>query len=161
MGATCTSLLGLLLKVGDQVVTFLLLLKTSEGHLGARNVLFGVLQVFEEGLFTPSDTLGNVGRGVREPFGLASLSSENTVEVGADFVSLTGLKSMALSTAGLEKGSTLGSVTWLGRHWEEGMGWSSEALSWLQPPRCFRTKDWPGRRVLLHLCQRFQGYHLE
>lgn len=40
-------LLGLLLEVRDQVVTVLGLLETAKGHLGAGDVLFGVLEVLE------------------------------------------------------------------------------------------------------------------
>ena len=40
-------LFGLLLKEGDEVVTVLGLLETTEGHLGARDVLLGVLEVLE------------------------------------------------------------------------------------------------------------------
>jgi hypothetical protein len=40
-------LFGLLLKESDQVVTVLGLLETTKGHLGARNVLLGVLEVLE------------------------------------------------------------------------------------------------------------------
>jgi hypothetical protein len=37
----------LLLKEGDQVVAVLGLLETTEGHLGAGDVLLGVLEVLE------------------------------------------------------------------------------------------------------------------
>jgi len=40
-------LLGLLLEVGDEVVAVLGLLETAEGHLGAGDVLLGVLEVLE------------------------------------------------------------------------------------------------------------------
>jgi hypothetical protein len=40
-------LFGLLLEEGDQVVTVLGLLETTKGHLGAGNVLLGVLEVIE------------------------------------------------------------------------------------------------------------------
>ena len=40
-------LFGLLLEEGDQIVAVLWLLETTEGHLGARNVLLGVLEVLE------------------------------------------------------------------------------------------------------------------
>lgn len=40
-------LLGLFTEEGDQVVPVLALLETTEGHLGARNVLLGVLKVLE------------------------------------------------------------------------------------------------------------------
>jgi hypothetical protein len=38
---------GGLLEVGDEVVSVLGLLETAEGHLGARDVLLGVLEVLE------------------------------------------------------------------------------------------------------------------
>ena len=40
-------LFGLVLEEGDQVVTVLGLLETTEGHLGAGNVLLGVLEVLK------------------------------------------------------------------------------------------------------------------
>jgi hypothetical protein len=40
-------LFGLLLEEGDQVVAVLVLLETTEGHLGTGNVLLGVLEVLE------------------------------------------------------------------------------------------------------------------
>jgi hypothetical protein len=40
-------LFGLSLEEGDQVVAVLGLLETTEGHLGAGDVLLGVLQVVE------------------------------------------------------------------------------------------------------------------
>lgn len=40
-------LLGLILEVGDQVISVLRLLETTKGHLGTRNVLFRVLKVLE------------------------------------------------------------------------------------------------------------------
>ena len=40
-------LFGLLLEEGDEVVAVLGLLETTEGHLGTRNVLLGVLEVLE------------------------------------------------------------------------------------------------------------------
>jgi len=53
-----------LLEVGDQVVPVLGLLQATEGHLGARDVLLRVLEVFEQGVLLPGDTLGLVGVGV-------------------------------------------------------------------------------------------------
>jgi hypothetical protein len=40
-------LCGLVLEEGDQVVTVLGLLEAAKGHLGAGNVLLGVLEVLE------------------------------------------------------------------------------------------------------------------
>jgi hypothetical protein len=40
-------LCGLVLEEGDQVVAVLGLLETTEGHLGARDVLLGVLEVLK------------------------------------------------------------------------------------------------------------------
>lgn len=42
-----TCLLGLLVQESDQVVPVLGLLETTKGHLGARDVLLGVLKVFK------------------------------------------------------------------------------------------------------------------
>jgi len=96
--------------VADEVIPVLLLLQTSEGHLGAGNVLFGVLEVFEQSLLIPSDTLVDVSGGVGEVFSLTSLTAENAVEVGSDLVGLTGTEGVALSATSLEETSTLFSV---------------------------------------------------
>lgn len=96
--------------------------------------LFGVLEVLEQGVFVPSDTLVDVGSSVGEAFCLTSLATKDTasrntsvqrvalarengnvpVEVGADFVGLTSGESVALSATSLEKTGTLGSVTYKG-----------------------------------------------
>jgi hypothetical protein len=57
-------LFGLLSKEGDQVVTVLGLLKTTESHLGSGNVLLGVLEVLEQSVVVPLDALLLVGVGV-------------------------------------------------------------------------------------------------
>ena len=48
----------------DQVIAVLLLLKSTEGHLGARDVLLWVLEVLEESIGVPGDSLLLVGIGV-------------------------------------------------------------------------------------------------
>lgn len=45
------------LKIGDEVTTFIRLLQTSEDHLGSGNIFLGVLEVLEEGVFVPGDSL--------------------------------------------------------------------------------------------------------
>ena len=57
-------LFGLVLEEGDEVVAVLGLLEATEGHLGAGDVLLGVLEVIEEGVLVPGDTLLLVGVGV-------------------------------------------------------------------------------------------------
>ena len=99
------------LKVGDEVIPVLVLLQASEGHFCTRDVLFGVLKVFEESLLLPNDTLVDVGSGVAEAISLTGLASKDTMEVGSYFVGLTGIEGVALSAAGLEEGSTLSSIT--------------------------------------------------
>lgn len=88
-------LLGLVLEEGDEVVSVLGLLETTEGHLGAGNVLLGVLEVLELGrvsyvlgvscertyqsVVVPLNTLLLVGVGVGETFDLARLAAEEAV----------------------------------------------------------------------------------
>jgi hypothetical protein len=57
-------LFGLLSEEGDQVVTVLGLLETTESHLGSGNVLLGVLEVLEESVVVPLNALLLVGVGV-------------------------------------------------------------------------------------------------
>jgi hypothetical protein len=89
-------LLGLVLEEGDQVVAVLWLLEATEGHLGAGDVLLGVLEVGEQGLVVPCDTLLLVRVRVGETLDLAGLAAEETVQVGADLVALTFLQGVAL-----------------------------------------------------------------
>ena len=124
-------LLGLCLKEGDKVcckiisgvlkvirtrsvltVPVLSLLEATEGHLGARNVLLGVLEVLEESVLVPVDSAVLVGIGVGEAGNLARLAAEETVELRANLVALAGLQGVALCATGLEETSALLGVTW-------------------------------------------------
>jgi len=103
-------LFGLVLEEGDEVVAVLGLLETTEGHLGARDVLLGVLEVLEQCVLVPGDALLLVGVGVRVAVDLAGLAAEEAVEHGADLVALALLQGVALSAAGLEEVGTLLSI---------------------------------------------------
>jgi hypothetical protein len=92
-------------------VAVLSLLEATEGHLGARNVLLGVLEVLEESVLVPVDTLLLVGVGVGEALDLTGLAAEDTVELRADLVALAGLQGVALRAAGLEEVGALLGVT--------------------------------------------------
>lgn len=96
-----------LLDVGDKVVSIFLLLETTEGHLGAWNVLLWVLEVLEQSVLVPSDTLSLVSVSVVEALDLARLSTNHTVKVWANLVSTTSLDGVALQTTSLEQSSTL------------------------------------------------------
>jgi len=110
------NLLGDVLQMGNQVVPVLVLFETTKRHLGAGNVLLGVLEVFKESILVPGDTLLLVRVGVREALDLTGLAAKETVKVGADLVVAALLDGVALSTAGLEKVRTLGIITRLERH---------------------------------------------
>lgn len=97
--------------VRDDVVPVLVLLETTEGHLGTRNVLLGVLEVLEESVLVPGDALLLVGIGVGVAVDGAGLAAEEAVESGADLVAATLLKGVALSAAGLEEVGTLLGIT--------------------------------------------------
>jgi len=119
-------------NIRDEVVPVLLLLEAAKGHLGAGNVLLGVLKVVElqaivsgrsqsardapagctyEGVLVPGDALLLVGIGVGVAVDGAGLAAKEAVESGADLVALTLAESVALSAAGLEEVGTLLSVT--------------------------------------------------
>ena len=100
-----------MLQVSNQVLPVLVLLQSSKGHLGARDVLLGVLQVLEQGLISPGDTLVNVGSGVRVSVCLTGLTAKDTEQVGTNFVWSTTLEGVALSTTGLEETGSLLNVT--------------------------------------------------
>lgn len=104
------------LQVGNNVGTVLWLLETSEGHLGARNILLGVFKVLKEApvsslstgtcentltyvkhaLFVPEDTLVLVGIGVRVTSSLTRLAAKDTVEVRTDLVGTTLYNTMSV-----------------------------------------------------------------
>lgn len=92
-------------------VPVLSLLEATEGHLGARNVLLGVLKVLEESVLVPVDGTLLVGVGVGEAGDLAGLAAEETVELRADLVALALLEGVALCATGLEETSALLGVT--------------------------------------------------
>lgn len=94
-----STLLGSRLQVSDQITTLIGLLQTGEDHLGAGDVLLGVLQIFEECVLIPGDALGLVGVCVREAGRLAGLATDQTVQVGAHLVLATGLDGVALCAA--------------------------------------------------------------
>jgi len=92
---------GRFFQVGDQILPVLGLLQTAKGHLGSGNVLLWVLQIDIQGVLIPGDPLLFVGISVRESFDLASLPAKNTVQIGTDLVSTTGLEGVTLCTASL------------------------------------------------------------
>lgn len=129
---------GGVLEVGDKVLAILLLLETAEGHLGAGDVLLGVLKVVElekegkkamldsriqqlwvrengglayQSAVIPGDALLLVGVGVGVAVDGAGLATEETVQGRADLVAAASLNGVALRAAGLEEGSTLLGVT--------------------------------------------------
>ena len=98
--------------VRNQVVPVLLLLETAKGHLGAGDVLLGVLEVLEEGLLVPLNALLLVGIGVGVAVDGASLAAEEAVQGRADLVAAGLVDGVALSATGLEEVGTLLGVTW-------------------------------------------------
>jgi hypothetical protein len=119
-------------NIRDQVIALLGLLETAKGHLGAGNVLLGILKVGEldaesvsrsrthhisnattyQSLLVPGDALLLVGIGVGETLDLAGLAAEDAVQVRADLVGTVLLEGMALGATGLEEVGALGSVTY-------------------------------------------------
>lgn len=98
-------------NIRNEVLPVLLLLETTKRHLGARNVLLGVLEVREEGVLVPGDALLLVGIGVGVALDGASLAAEKTVQSRSNLVAAVLLDSVALSTTALEHLDTLGNVT--------------------------------------------------
>ena len=89
--------------------TLALLLETGEGHLGAGDVLLGVLEVGEQGLVVPDDARLLVGLGVDVAGDGARLATKEAVERGAGLGTTLLLNNVALQAAGLEElGSVLG-----------------------------------------------------
>ena len=86
------------MEVGNQISPVLLLLESSEDHLGAGYVLLGVGEVDVEGVLAPGHALVLVGLGVGEAGGLAGLSAPHSVQVGPLLVLAPGLDSVALGT---------------------------------------------------------------
>jgi hypothetical protein len=100
-----------LLEEGDEVIPVLLLLEAAKRHLGAGDVLLGVLEVVEQRLLLPDDALVAVGVRVRVAADLARLAAKEAVERGADLVAATVLDRVALGAPGLEQVGTLLDVT--------------------------------------------------
>ena len=98
-------------NIRDQIIPFLLLLQTTERHLGAWNILLGVLKILEQGALIPNNALLLVGIGILETCNLTGLTAKEAKEIGADFVSAALLKSMALLATGLEEVCTLSVVS--------------------------------------------------
>jgi hypothetical protein len=93
---------------------YLVLLQSTESHLGSRNVLLWVLQVLEKSVLIPDDTLLLVGISEGEALSSTRLAAEETVKVWSDLVGSASLESVALSATGLEEVGSLGVVSWRG-----------------------------------------------
>lgn len=106
-------LCGGLLEEGDQVVPVLVLLQATESHLGAGNVLLGVLKVGEQGLVVPGNALLLVGIGVGVAVDGTGLAAEQAVQGRADLVGTASLDGVALGAASLEQTGTLLGITWM------------------------------------------------
>lgn len=91
----------------NQVISVCRLLETTEGHLGAGEVLLGVLKVVEEGLVLPGDAGLLVGVGVGVAINGTALAAEEAVQGGADLVAAVLVNGVALGTSG---GEELGSL---------------------------------------------------
>jgi hypothetical protein len=100
-----------LLHVSNNVTTFLGLLETVKHHLGTRNVLLGVLQVIEQCLVFPNDTLLLVGVRVGKSFSLTRLTSKDSSKIRSNLVCTSLFNSVALSTTGLEEFGSIGGVS--------------------------------------------------
>ena len=98
------------MKVGNKVSPVLLLLKASEDHLGAGDVLLWVGQVNVESVLPPGHALVLVSLGVGEPSSLTSLSAPHAVKVGSLLVFASGLDSVTLGTGLGEDLLTIGST---------------------------------------------------
>ena len=61
--------------------SLLRLLQASKSHLGTRNVLFGILQVFKESVFVPSDAFVAISSGVSVTFYRTSLTPKEAIEI--------------------------------------------------------------------------------
>ena len=97
----------------NQILPVLLLLETTESHLGTGDVLLGVLEVVEESLVVPLNTLLLVGVGVGVAIDGTRRAAKETVQGRADLVAAVLLNGVALSTSCLEKVGTLLEIAWL------------------------------------------------
>ncbi len=89
--------------IRNEVVSVLVLLQAAKGHLGAGDVLLGVLEVLEQRLLLPGDALALVGVGVGVAADGARLAAEQAVQRRADLVAAVLLDGVALRAAGLEQ----------------------------------------------------------
>merc|ERR1719343_1567517 len=110
------------LKESDEVSSLLVLLDASEDHLRPRDVLLGIHQVLEHVLVRPHDPRVLVGLRVCETLASARGAAHDAPQGRALLRVATLLRSVALSTLGLEELCTLLHVTcwhfhvWLRNH---------------------------------------------
>lgn len=69
--------------------SILRLLQPRKGHLGARDVLFRVLEVLEQRVLPPSDALGPVGFCVLVLGQAARLPPKQAPQIGPEFIRAT------------------------------------------------------------------------
>ena len=104
--------------VVDPRVALLQINKTIGKTATYFNVLFGVLQVLEQSVFTPDDSTFFIGCRVRVSIGLAGLTAKETVQIGPLLVRSTLFNRVALRAFGLEDLGTFllthGSFLWGG-----------------------------------------------
>lgn len=129
-------LLGGRFKVGDQISALVGLLQTSEHHFRAWDVLLWILEVFEECILSPGDSLGFVGVSVAESGRLSSLASEESGQVGSDLVLATGFDGVALGASLNEELLSLLYIT----------SWNSHDLSTSRREKLVLTNDRTSRR---------------
>jgi len=87
------------IQESDQVCSVLFLLESSKDHLGARNVLLWVGQVYVQSLFVPCDPLRLVSLGVGEVRSLPSFPPNKAKQVWTLLMFSSLVVSVALGTS--------------------------------------------------------------
>lgn len=124
-------LCGRVLEISDQVVTFLALLQASENHLGAQYELLGILKTLEleweimsawhgeysientdQSLLVPGHVSLFVGISVGIAIRLASLTAEESMQIGADLMAAAVLGRATLCATSMEEFGSRLKVTW-------------------------------------------------
>src|SRR6185295_19332886 len=101
-------------NIRDEVVPVLVLLETAKGHLGAGDVLLGVLEVVKQRRLVPGDALLLVRVRVGEAVDRARLAPKQAVQRRPDLVAAARLERVALCAPRLEQVRALFGVSCFG-----------------------------------------------
>lgn len=105
-----------LLEVSNQVITITSLFETGKGHLVARNILLGVLEIVRESIRAPFDSLALHSIRVGETSLGTRGTAEDAMQIRADLVTAAGVSSVTLQATGFKELCALLLISFLESH---------------------------------------------